>query len=282
MANTARVPGSPGTLVFSHANGFPAGTYGLLFERWRALGFKVLFVPRYGHDPAYPVTDNWPRLRDQLLALIKSQSPGEAVHLVGHSLGGYVSLLAASRQPTAVRSVILLDSPVVAGWRAHGLQVFKATGLAKRISPGRVSSRRRWQWPSQAEALRHLASKAVFARWDPRVLADYVHSGTESDPDAPAEGESPQAVRLSFKREIETTLYNTLPHNLDSLLRTYPVRAPVTFIGGTRSDEVHQVGLEATRRICHNRLEWIAGTHLFPMEHPIETAELVAKLLRKH
>ena len=34
------------TLVFSHANGFPAGTYRVLFEAWRAAGWRVVALPK--------------------------------------------------------------------------------------------------------------------------------------------------------------------------------------------------------------------------------------------
>ena len=47
-------------IVFSHANGFPAGTYRVLFEAWRAAGHAVHAVEKFGHDPAWPVTSNWP------------------------------------------------------------------------------------------------------------------------------------------------------------------------------------------------------------------------------
>ena len=62
----------PTTIVFSHANGFPSGTYETLFERWRAAGYRVIAVDRYGHDPAYPVSNNWPHLRDQLIDFIEA------------------------------------------------------------------------------------------------------------------------------------------------------------------------------------------------------------------
>ena len=265
-----------GTICFSHANGFPAGTYRLLFEAWREAGFRVIAVDRFGHDPRYPVSSNWPRLRDQLIDFIQLQSPGRSVHLVGHSLGGYLSLLAACRRPDLALSLVLVDSPVVSGWRAHSVQVMKVSGLLKRFTPGRVSMRRRWQWPSADAAWQHFAAKAAFARWDPAVLRDYISSGTEADPD----GASPGAVRLAFHREVETRIYDTLPHHLGSVLHRHPLRCAAAYIAGTRSTEGRQVGLAATRALVHDRLQWIEGSHLFPMESPLQTAAAVLQAIR--
>jgi pimeloyl-ACP methyl ester carboxylesterase len=260
------------TIVFSHANGFPAGTYRVLFEAWRDAGWRVVARARFGHDPDFPVTSNWPHLRDELLDFVAREAPGGPVHLVGHSLGGYLSLLAACRRPRLAASVVLLDSPVLAGWRAHTVQVAKATGLIKRISPGRVSRTRRHQWPSSDAARAHFASKRAFARWDPAVLDDYIAVGFESA--SPGEG-----VRLAFDRGIETRIYDTLPHHLGALLRRHPPRSPVTFIGGTRSTELRQVGLEATRALTRGRIGWIEGSHLFPMEKPLDTAAAVLRAI---
>lgn len=263
-----------GTLVFSHANGFPAGTYRRLFDLWQAAGWRVLAVERFGHDPAFPVTSNWPRLRDQLIALVDSQAAGGGpLFLVGHSLGGYLSLLAACRRRDLAQGVVLLDSPVVAGWRAHGVQVAKATGLIKRVSPGRVSRTRRHHWPSAEDALRHFAAKSVFARWAPEVLQDYVRAGTEPDP---AQG----GVRLAFDRAVETRIYNTLPHHFGALLQRHPPACPVHYLGGTRSAEGRQVGMAMTRALTQGRIGWTEGTHLYPMERPDETAQAVLAVIK--
>ena len=268
-------PGSSkGTIAFSHANGFPAGTYRLLFEAWRKAGHRVIAVPRYGHDAAYPVSSNWPHLRDQLIALIEEQASGQPVHLVGHSLGGYVSLLVACRRPDLARSLVIIDAPIVAGWRAHSVRAMKLGGLFKRLSPGRISARRRWQWPSQEAAWQHFAAKAAFARWQPDVLRDYIASGIEPDPLTGG------GVRLAFAREIETHIYNTLPHHLGTLLHRHPPKCPVSYIGGTRSAEGRQAGLAATRALVHERLMWVEGSHLFPMEKPAETAAAVLASIR--
>jgi len=107
-------------IVFSHANSFPAGTYRILFNALRERGFEVHAIERYGHDPRYPVTNNWIHLVEQLAdhAADLQQRTGERAFLVGHSLGGYLSIMAAARRPELARGVLLLDSPLVGGWKA--------------------------------------------------------------------------------------------------------------------------------------------------------------------
>jgi hypothetical protein len=53
----------------------------------------------------------------------------------------------------------------------------------------------------------------------------------------------------------------------------------VAFIGGTQSTEVRQVGLAATRALTRARIDWLEGSHLFPMERPDETAAAVLRWL---
>ncbi len=257
------------TIVFSHANGFPAGIYRLIFEAWRAAGFEVHAIEKYGHDPRFPVTSNWPHLRAQLIDFIEHRVGGLAV-LVGHSLGGYLSLMAASRRPDLASGLVMLDSPVLSGWKARAVQVAKAAGIGERFSPGHVSKRRRQQWDSADAAFEHFAAKPAFARWAPGMLRDYVAAGTEPHG---------SLRRLSFHRDVETAIYNTLPHHLARVLRAHPLRCPMAFVRGTTSQEVRQVGLRATERFAQGRISTIEGSHLFPLERPADTAVEVLKLI---
>lgn len=146
------------------------------------------------------------------------------------------------------------------------------------VSPGKVSRRRRNAWPDAASALAHFQSKRAFARWEPQVLRDYIDHATH-DADTP---QGPRRV-LSFDRDIETAIYNTLPHNLDRLLRQHPLRCPVGFLGGTESLEMQQVGMTLTRKLVGKaqpqRLRLVPGSHLFPMERPRETASAIHEML---
>jgi pimeloyl-ACP methyl ester carboxylesterase len=260
-------------IVFSHANSFPASTYGVLFRFLRARGFTVRAVERYGHDPRYPVTDNWPHLVQQLhdFARREVEKAGEPAWLVGHSLGGFLSVMCAARHPRLTRGVLLIDSPLLGGWKAQALGAMKKTQLVGSLSPGAVSRKRKNRWPSQADALEHFRHKKAFAAWEPQMLGDYVAHGTHD--------EDGQRV-LSFDRDIETLIYNTLPDNLDALLRRHPLKCPAAFIGGLQSQEVRQVGLSMTERVAGGRLMMLDGSHLFPMEKPLATAAAIEASLR--
>lgn len=259
-------------IVFSHGNSFPASTYRVMLDNLRQRGFQVDAVEMYGHDPKYPVTNNWPNLVQQLADFARDkQGAREPAFLVGHSLGGLLSLMCAARHPELARGVLLIDSPVLGGWRATTVGLAKRTPLIGALSPGRISQKRRNHWPSAQAALESFAHKKSFACWDPQVLRDYIDHGTHDV--------NGQRV-LSFDREVETAIYNSLPHKLDSLLKRHPLKCPVAFIGGTHSAEMQQAGKELTYQVVKGRVMMLDGSHLFPMEKPLATAAAIEASLR--
>lgn len=258
-------------LHFTHGNSYPSGAYGRLLEE---LGrdFDVHTTDMLGHDPRWPVDDNWHALIAELIAQLERYE--EPPILVGHSLGGAVGMLAAWRRPDLARCVVMLDSPVVAGWRAHVWWLAKALGLGRKLSPGGVAQRRRNVWPSRDAAYQHFIAKPIFQAWAPGALDDYMEHGLKPHP---------EGVQLRFDRDVEASIYASLPHDMGKVLRgpvlKKPYPLPIGFVAGTRSQELRQAGMDATRKLVGENLVMIEGTHLYPMESPQLTAELTRGMI---
>jgi pimeloyl-ACP methyl ester carboxylesterase len=253
-------------LHFTHGNSYPSGSYGRLLDALRQ-DFDVRTTDMLGHDPRYPVDDNWHALIDELIAQLERYE--EPAILVGHSLGGAVGMLAAWRRPELARCVVMLDSPVVAGWRAHVWRIAKALGLGRKLSPGGVAERRRNVWPSREAAYEHFIAKPIFQAWAPGALDDYLDHGLVPHPDG---------VQLRFDRDVEAAIYTSLPHDMAAVLRQ-PYPLPIGFVAGTRSEELRQAGMASTRKLVGDHLVMIEGTHLYPMESPRLTAQLTREMI---
>ncbi|CAN5798184.1 alpha/beta hydrolase [soil metagenome] len=267
MSTQTTIQTSKPILHFVHANSFPAGTYRIFFHHLSA-HYDVRALDIHAHNPAYPVTDGWPNLVQELIDTL-TQRYQEPVILVGHSLGGILAFMVANLRPDLVRCVVVLDSPLVAGWRALMLRVSKVLGVDKKFSPARFSEKRRTLWKDAEAAYQHFASKEMFAIWPPEVLRDYIHCGV-----AP----HPEGVTLRFTREIESQIYLTLPHHLGKIARR-GLKVPVGFVGGTESVECRQAGLAATKKLVGSHFIKIPGGHLIPMEVPMQTAAAVHDMI---
>jgi pimeloyl-ACP methyl ester carboxylesterase len=91
---------------------FVHGSFGWGEETWReqrplAEAYKLLVVDRrgFGSSPANGRVD-FERDAADVAELL-----GDGAHLVGHSYGGVVSLLAAAQRPEAVRSLVVIEPP---------------------------------------------------------------------------------------------------------------------------------------------------------------------------
>jgi pimeloyl-ACP methyl ester carboxylesterase len=253
-------------LHFTHGNSFPAGVYSRYLDGLRD-NFDVRSTDMVGHDTAFPVSNGWPNLAAELIAKLE-RYPAPAI-LVGHSLGGILSMMVARQRPELVRCVVMLDSPVIAGWRALVLRFAKSYHWFDNLSPAATALRRRTVWPSVDAAHEHFIAKPMFAAWAPGVLSDYLEHGLVPHPDG---------VRLRFSNEVEAAIYRSLPDHLGEMMRA-PFPTPVGFIGGTESVEMRHAGLDATRRLVGSHFKMMAGSHLFPMESPARAAQLTREMI---
>jgi len=110
-----REHGEGEAVVFVHGSASDMRTWDHQFCELGARHRAIVYSRRYArpNDPIPEGADD-PMLAhvDDLLSFMKRVDATPA-HLVGHSWGGFVSLLAAIRHPEAVRSLVLMEPPVL-------------------------------------------------------------------------------------------------------------------------------------------------------------------------
>lgn len=255
-------------LVFLHANGFPAAVYGRFFA---ALAGSVEVIPiEILQTPlSTPPALRWPRMRAAVIERLRALGP---VALCGHSMGGYLALLAASDRLPLRLPVVLIDAPLPAALPGAVLGLARRTGLIHRFGPAPIAARRRDRWRDRDEARRHFEAKPFVRRWAPGVLEDFLAHGLRVD----AAG-----TRLRIPREEERDIYVHLPDRdaRRAVKRLKSAGVPIGFVAGSESAEVRMAGATANRRWFGRRWVTVAGSHLIPLEAPEACARAVLDLL---
>lgn len=255
-------------LHFAPANGFPGESYRSLFKPLET-HFNVVKLDRLGHNPKYPVENNWHHLADELIEHLETRCGSTPVIGVGHSLGGVVTYLAALKAPERFQQLLLLDPPLMTGLDSLGLKLAKRLGFIDKVTPARLSLGRRSTWPDQDSAAAYFKSKKLFSRFDPQALADYVAAGTEADPK--------QGIRLRFEPQIEVAIFRSLADHLTGSQRK--LKVPASLIRGTESD-LMTVAREKKIRKMGFRCYQVPGGHMFPMENPEMTRKVLLQAIR--
>jgi len=251
---------------FAHANGFPAKTYNKLFS-FLEDDYEINYLERHAHNPKFPVTDGWERLRDELRDEIEKRYT-EKIIGIGHSLGGILHFLVAVEKPELYKQIILLDAPIISRLSSIGVKTLKTLNLFERFSPSQMTRFRRNLWQSKQEVFEHFKEKPKFAAFDEDVLRDYAEHGTI---------ETDRGLELFFKPSIEAKIYRALPHNLPKFRGR--LKVPAAYIGGTHSQEARLARLSFMKKHLPFEFYFLEGSHLFPLERPQQTAEIIDKIL---
>ena len=231
--------------------------------------YRIGAIEAIGTDPRYPVTEGWPLLVEQLIAALERDWRGEPVYGVGHSLGAYLTFLAAAERPELFRAIVMIDAPVIGAVKGRLLGATKRFGIVDRVTPAGATRDRRAEWQSREQAKAHFRTRKLFRHFTEQCLDDYVRHALV---------ESGRHFRLKIDPAIEYQVYRTIPHDMSARLRD--LKVPAGFIGGTESEVVRRVGMSLMRgrRFLKRR---VPGGHLFPFEQPRAAAAAVDELLRE-
>ncbi|GLS28143.1 alpha/beta fold hydrolase [Marinibactrum halimedae] len=255
------------TLQFSHANGFPFGSYQKLFQALPT-HYQVQGLERFGHNPAYPISQYWGNQIDELIEDILTQNNGP-VYGVGHSFGGLVTYMAACRAPDLFRGIILLDPPLITG-PTRWLLKLMPTPVIDKITPAGKSKIRNTHWPLKTDLVKYFSQRALFNGMSHEVIADYVEASTD------IVGEY---RKLNFSKDVETAIFRNLPLNLPSFYGQLTV--PGMLLAAEHSHacmpSMYRPFLKRNTTIKHRVVTGLE--HMFPLQAPEFTAQFITDII---
>jgi len=225
--------------------------------------FDVSFLENFGRNRDFPIVDNWVNQGLEVVNFLEGRK--RPVIGVGHSMGGILNLLAALRKPGLFKLLILLDSPVLMGHLGMILRLSKMVGFVENMSPAKKSKKRRDRWKNREEAHSYFQKNPFFKKFSPECLRDYCTFGLK--------GEDNGEVTLSIPIEEEVSLFNSTPHNLDFIeVGDLP---PIIYCQADRKVVTNQASIDRFIKKFRARKVLIEGGHMFPMERPSSSAEIV-------
>ena len=252
------------TLAFAHANGVPGGSYRHFLAPLESR-YQLAVVDRIGHDPAFPVDAHWHSLSLEMESFL-APLPKPLVGM-GHSMGGVLMFMVACRRPEWFSSLVMLDPPLINGWFRPLFNLLRRLGQTDRLTPAGKSLGRRDHWADQDQVQEYFSTRALYRRFDPRCLEDFIEAAT-----TPCEG----GFCLRFDPAVEVAIFRQTPGNLNRFPRL-PV--PGAVITGAQSEPVfHQ---SHRRHVRRHRMIWAQapGGHMFPLEQPDKAVKVVETVL---
>jgi pimeloyl-ACP methyl ester carboxylesterase len=266
------------TIVFSHANGYPPGTYRQLLDsisqgyHLYAMEMRPLWQ-KYSRN----VIKNWQPLSTDLIRFIE-QIKTNSVIGIGHSMGGTATLLAALQFPSYFRSIILID-PVFFLPAFNSLwNIISLLKLDYQLHPLiKGTLRRKTIFKSKQEMFDNYRTKKVFEKISDTVLWDYVNSLAKMNEDG--------SYHLIYPPEWEAWIYATgsksdrlIWSNIASLkIRSLIIRGEKsnTFLNST-ADRVYKKNPKVKIITIPD-----AG-HLVPLEYPDKVSTLIKEFLSEY
>lgn len=258
------------SLHFAHPNAYPPACFRQFCTALTA-DYRVVALEQ---RPLWPkqqpeALDSIQRLADDMIDFFDQNKLTDVIG-VGHSLGGVVTMMTAVKRPDLFSKLVLLDPVFMA---PSILEM--AAGVPDGINPYATKAlNRRNRWPDRQTAFDHFRPKKVFGLWSDAALWDFVE--TSIVPDGTGQ------VGLRFTREWESRFYTLVMSDGALVWELLPqLDLPTLAVRAGHSDTLFPEAWALWREIQPETtfVEMPEVGHMFTMERPLPTAQLVLNWL---
>ena len=259
---------------FAHANGVPSKVYQKLFDLL-CDEYDVIYVPLLGPDKRYPIDNHWHSLTQQVIDSIVRQSQGRKVIGLGHSLGSVLTFQAALQRPELFEQILMIDPPMIMGKEALALHIAKTLKLkvVDKMSPAGLSKHRRDHWESREQAAELLRPKGFYKNFDDDCFQAYIDYALMDDLER-------GGAELTISRDDEVQIFRTNP-SLWWLPQAKP-KIPVQLLIAEQGPFLPRKFPQMVEKKFGAPFKVVSGSHMFPLEKPNETVEIIKKMLAEY
>ncbi|MCP4114717.1 MAG: alpha/beta hydrolase [Desulfobacteraceae bacterium] len=252
-----------GTAVhFLHANGFNGEMYAPLY---RAMGedYQIIASDVQGHGESQrtetaPVRD-WTPFAHNLKDVLSHAATGPVVG-IGHSLGGYVTYMAAAMYPELFSKLVLIDPVIFSPSFLALIWGTRVLGLRGKVPLAEGARRRKWKFHSREEAYKRFSGgRGMFSGWSDEFIRSYVDHGLRNV--------NGSAV-LKCSPELEAQVFESI--QMDTWKHAGKIKCPALVIRGGCSDVFRKnAARRLEKKIPRCRLVTLENCgHFAPMENP--------------
>ena len=246
-------------LHLAHATGMNAQLYAGLLEPL-ASAFAVTASDARGHGftglPKDPdQLHSWDQFADDLNQLLDVIDSGGPWLLVGHSMGGAVSLLAAAARPERVAGLVLIDPAMLPFEIAAQVRA----GVAIPNAMADQAARRRDRFHGRTEARAAYHGRGVFRTWSDADLDAYLDGGLV---------ETPDGVELACAPAYESATFRAVSPRIEPALAV--ISCPFILLAGEQGSTVQdgELAAIAAHNSCLEAARVPGTTHFLPLERP--------------
>jgi len=272
MSLDAKVTNSE-TIHMSPANGFTAGSYLeflQLFNTHHSITSMDCRATWAGYETP-PRNFRMSDFADDLITAIETQHNAPVIGM-GHSQGGFVTLLAAIKRPDLFSKVVLIEPASLPFWLVGAIYPFVPKELLFQCFPFMKGSLNRQAiWQSKEDFYTKYRHHNTFKRFTEQSFNNYMNYGLMKKGDN---------WQLRFTPQWEAHIFSIVEFIWNHL---HKINVPTLFIRAQHGNLYSHKQFVKNNKKLHDLVhctEIQSTHHLLPLENPIETSKLIKEWLK--
>ena len=265
-------PSGKPLIQFVHGNGLCCLAYApFLLELLQSYDLLLFDIQGHGDSDAGEHFLGWER-QAEIMARIwqdfRSDYKGVPSYGLGHSMGGVLTLLRASRFKTDFSHLCLIDPVLLSPAMILGARIDRLF-KSKRSMPMAEQARRRVNgWPDEHAAFQFFHRQAFFRSWTSASLNAYIQHGLKREKDE---------LKLKCLPDTEASIFDSVPTSLWRAIKKNRVETDILF-GSKTFPFIESSVDKACQRNPLISGHKLPGDHCFLQARPRETANTVSQL----